>query len=270
MQMRKPILTVLTAAAVSVGGGLAGAGCDRDDDVAVNTNPPATTPSGGGEVEPRTAGERVGDVGEVMPDSIYEVLAEATEAAVTPNGFDDLVERLAENDQGRFAGIAEADFKPLDDRVNPLRAAYKGKYGLDFDINDPAAVFRPLVNIQPAGTTGDKQFARVTIQPKASAAGKKLAPYDITMIKDDSWHIDVPENYDRESLRSELVTHLGMVGQGTGENAWPADKLEAQRLVAYHVLAALANSAVGGATEDATPGAPEAPAGGGGGGGQSR
>lgn len=243
--MRKTALLILNAGLVC--GGVAMVGCDRDEpdadvDVTANTTP-ATRTDGA-----LTEGERVGDVGEMIPDSVYEVLAEATEAAVKDGGFDDLVERFAENDRARFAGIAEADFAPLDNAAKPLREAYEGKYGGDFDINDPKGVFRGLVTLQPKGATDDKRYLRV----KFESAPADAPPYDIMMVKDVNWHIDIADHYDRESLRDELVRHLGRVGKGG--SAWPADKLAAQRLVAYHVLAALANSRVGGIEQD-TPGA---------------
>ena len=234
-------------------------GCDDRGDADLNTTPPRTTPpatatapaataaptAAAGGAEARTAGERVGDVGELMPDSVYEVLAEATEAAVKEGAFDDLVERFAQNDRGRFSGVAGADFQPLNDAARGLRDAYRGKYGGDFDIDQPATVLRPLVDLQPKGDTQDKQFLTARVQPKQP----NVPVYDITMVKDVTWHIDIPDNYDAQSLRQELVRHLGMIGQGS--SAWPADKAEAQRLVAYHVLAALANSRVGGVESDA-------------------
>ena len=236
-------------------------GCDDGEEIDVNTTAPrpttpatatapATAPTTaaalrGGDAEARTAGERVGDVGELVPDSVYEVLAEAIEAAVKDGAFDDLVERFAENDRGRFSGIAGADFQPLNDATRSLRDAYRGKYGGDFNIDQPAAVLRPLVNLQPKGDTQDKQFLTARVQPKQA----NVPPYDITMVKDVTWHIDIPDNYDAQSLRQELVQHLGRIGQGNSQ--WPADRAEAQRLVAYHVLAALANSRVGGVESDA-------------------
>ena len=232
-------------------------GCDGRDEVHVNTpapspttptttTAPTTTAAGtGGDAEARTAGERVGDVGEMMPDSAYEVLSEAIEAAVTEGGFDDLVERFADNDRRRFSGVAGADFQPLDNATRGVRDAYRSKYGRDFDIDQPAAALRPLVSLQPKGNTQDKQFLTARVQPKQA----NVPAYDITMVKDVTWHIDIPDNYDAQSLRQELVRHLGMIGQGN--SPWPADHAEAQRLVAYHVLAALANSRVGGIESDA-------------------
>lgn len=236
--------------AIAAAIGLTVAGCDDAADTsAVNQAAPATMTAPAPGAEARTAGERIGDVGEMFPDSIYEVLAEATEAAVAEGGFDDLVERFAANDRGRFAGIADADFQPLNDAARPVRNAYEAKYGEAFDINDPKAVFRPLVNIKPSGETDDKMIARVLMQPKVQ--GQNLPPYDITMVKDVTWKLDIRDDYDRESLRMELVSQLSEVTRG--QDNWPGDKLDGQRLVAYRVLSALANSVVGGIESDTPP-----------------
>ena len=224
--------------------GFAAAGCDDGVDT-TTVNPTAPAAGAGTDAGARTAG----DVGDGFAEGIYGVLAEATEAAVTDNGFDDLVERFAANDRGRFAGIADADFKPLNDAVRPALNAYKAKYGEDFDINDPRAVFAPLVNVQPKNTTGDTQTARVVMQPKVQ--GQNLPPYDLSMVKDGSWKIDIRDDYDRESLRMELVSQLSKITQGQAN--WPGDKVDGQRVVAYRVLAALSNSIVGGIEADTPP-----------------
>ena len=259
MRTTAPIIFAMALAASH----LTLSGCDDPVDVDVDTTPPrstapttATAPAAataptttaagtGGDIEARTAGERLGDVGEMAPDSAYEVLAEAIEAAVKEDAFDDLVERFADNDRGRFSGVAGADFQPLNNAARGLRDAYRSKYGRDFDIDKPAAALRAVVSLQPKGSTQDKQFLTARVQPKQA----NVPVYDITMVKDATWHIDIPDNYDAQSLRQELVRHLGMIGQG--ESAWPADHAAAQRLVAYHVLAALANSRVGGIESDA-------------------
>lgn len=244
MQKATPIVFAASLSA----GLLLTAGCEDRTETVDTTAPPVVAPAADareGADTARTAGERAGDVGEMIPDSVYEVLAEATEAAVKEGTFSDLVERFAANDRGRFANVGDAELQPLNSAARTIAGAYQGKYGGDFNIEQPAAVFRPLVNLQPKGKTDDRMFLRVELQPKR----QNVPPYDITMIKDTTWHIDIPDNYDAASLRQELVQHLGRIGQGS--EAWPADKVEAQRLVAYHVLAALANSRVGGIESDA-------------------
>lgn len=103
---------------------------------------------------------------------------------------------------------------------------------------------------KPNGKTDDKQFARVVMQPKVQ--GYDLPPYDVTMVKDVTWKINIRDDYDRESLRQELVSQLSKVTQG--KDSWPGEKVDGQRLVAYRVLAALANSIVGGIEGDTPPG----------------
>lgn len=194
----------------------------------------------------RTAGERLGDVGEIFPDSIYEQLAEVTEAAVSKGNFDDLVGNLTDADQARFAGL---DATAVDSAAGPLADTWSQTFNGEFDITDPKGVFRPICRIEQTAKTDDKVRARVTFP----AAGN-TPEFSIDMVKDMTWHIDVLDNYDRESLRSALVNQINALHDGKGK--WPADKTQAQQVVARHVLAAVSNTAMTGGSKESTPGDP--------------
>jgi hypothetical protein len=150
-------------------------------------------------------------------------------------------------DQARFRGTAEMDLTPFNEVVRPFGEAWNTKYGAAFDIDNPAAVFRPIAKIEPAGRTDDVQRAAVVIE-----AAEGMPEFRINMIKDTTWHLDVPDSYDRQSLRDALVRHLTTIREGSAN--WPPDSLAAQRTVARHVLAAISNTSMVGATQTETPG----------------
>lgn len=83
------------------------------------------------------------DVGDVR-----NTLNGITEAALTEGAFDDLVERLVDQDRNRIGkdGFAERNFADLDAKVRQLREAYKAKYGADFEVTpDKAFSMVPVV-----------------------------------------------------------------------------------------------------------------------------
>ncbi len=79
----------------------------------------------------------------MAPDAegIRDILASATEAALTRGGFDDLVERLNDHDRNRIGEFAERDFDRLDGRIAQIQKAWEEKYGEKFDIKDEEAVY---------------------------------------------------------------------------------------------------------------------------------
>jgi len=56
----------------------------------------------------------------------------------------------------------------------------------------------------------------------------------------DSWKIDIPDNIDGQKLHDNLLKHLTMVDDNRAN--WPADKNEAYREVARHILMAVMES----------------------------
>jgi hypothetical protein len=69
-------------------------------------------------------------------------------------------------------------------------------------------------------------------------AGHGLPAIDASLIHElpDIWRFDLPDNIDGQKLSSNLLTHLGHLGD---PSQWPADVNEAYRAVGHHVLAAL-------------------------------
>jgi hypothetical protein len=76
-------------------------------------------------------------------EGIRDVISSATEAALTEDGFDDLVERLVDQDRNRIGqnNFTDRKFTELNGRAAQLRKAFRDKYGADFDINQEERVF---------------------------------------------------------------------------------------------------------------------------------
>jgi hypothetical protein len=98
-------------------------------------------------------------------DDIRKTIATATEAAVTKEGFDDLVERFVDHDRDRIKSYASGKFPDLDGRIDQFLKDWKSKYNQDFSMS------RDRNNI-----LGDA-FARISqgeIGEARTAAGKEV------------------------------------------------------------------------------------------------
>jgi len=81
-------------------------------------------------------------------EDIRDTLATATEASLTKNGFNDLVERFVDADRNRI-GVWMKDHKDwtaFNNRVNQIRTDWKAKYGKDFDIDHKIAFGQEFKN----------------------------------------------------------------------------------------------------------------------------
>jgi len=138
----------------------------------------------------RTAGEKTGDAlknaGEAVglrssttqPSAnaqvrdmkkIRDVLQEVTEAALTKNGFDDIVERFHKDDRQRLHDYANKNkFDDINAKVAEINDAWKAKYGSEFKIKDRDAVF----NDQWAPVKeGARDLARTASERQGPGAG---------------------------------------------------------------------------------------------------
>ncbi|MGF1634250.1 MAG: hypothetical protein ACFCVE_10415 [Phycisphaerae bacterium] len=77
---------------------------------------------------------------------ILEIISETTEAAVTEDGFDDVVERLNDQDRNRLGEVAGGWFTPeeqeaLNAASKSFREAWEAKYGGEFEMEDIDAIY---------------------------------------------------------------------------------------------------------------------------------
>ena len=182
-------LSIVAAAALTVGGmGLTAAWAQQTADQ--NTAAGQTTPSDSLQragdnaqtaADKAAAGQGLKGTAQA-PDAegIRDVLASATEAAFTPGGFDDLVERLVDADRNRIgkAMPSDDDLKSHNDAIKSFRDAWKAKYGKDFDIDNEELVFNETFQIQQseignnARTAGDRQSSDASGQSGKSSEDK--------------------------------------------------------------------------------------------------
>src|SRR5262245_54349326 len=110
--------SILAAAVGCISIGVAFAGDDRTDTT-------MTLPAG---VSPKTLNDQ---------QDVRKTLAEATNAAVTKGGFDDLIERLSSADRKRISEFANnREFVELDGRIEQIRKNWDQKYGQTFNLNN--------------------------------------------------------------------------------------------------------------------------------------
>lgn len=168
-------LSIVAAAALTVGGmGYTAAWADS----AANPNDPAAQPT------PANAAQRAGENAETAADraaagqglkgtaqapdaeGIRDVLASSTEAAFTPGGFDDLVERFVDADRNRIGQAMPSDeeLSALNDQIRAFRDAWKAKYNQEFDIENEELVFASGYQIMQ-GEIGDRARTAGERQP---------------------------------------------------------------------------------------------------------
>jgi len=169
----RAIPAYVTAAVLAISGA-SFIGCDRDKTATSSTTNTNTADN-------RTTGQKVGDdlkagadktkevakkTGEEVGDAaqtagqkvkstvggftgananrVPNLISNVTEAALTKDGLNDVVERFVDADRNR---IGKGDLKSGNDELNAvvmnIRSAWKTKYGTDFDIKDEDKVFSP-------------------------------------------------------------------------------------------------------------------------------
>src|SRR4051812_43123284 len=280
----RAIPTYVTAAVLAISGATF-IGCDRDQ--SASSSRTTTTTNG----DTRTTGEKVGDnlktaadktkdtakkAGEEVTDAaqtaggkikdtvggftgananrVPVLFSHVTDAALTKDGLNDVVERFVDADRNR---IGKGDLKSGNDELNNLvasiRSDWKAKYGSDFDIKEDDKVFSPAFM---TANTGEIAKDAVTsnvpgdaTRPTGAEAGRNIgsvaipashgAPaLTVPLIHEATgWKIDVPDTLDAAKLRANLIAHLGEVQNM--KDQWPADVNEAYRAMSHHVLMAV-------------------------------
>jgi hypothetical protein len=257
----------LMAAVMGVGGLTLTAGCDRNDQSYNNTGTATTRPSDMRAAADRAADRTVdrtdnavdrtgnaadraadrtgesartasGKIAGVIPTSeseAYSVVSEITSAAMTNNGFKDIVERLAKNDRERLGDYAKsANVDDLNSKLAQLTSDWKAKYNHDFEINNSKGdVFKNWIRFSEVKKEG---FNTGTLTLPASHGMPDLTfNLESTGL---SWKLDIPDSITGEQLKSNLMKQFDMLESDKAN--WPADMNEGYRVFAHHVLAALA------------------------------
>jgi hypothetical protein len=222
------------------------------------------------------AGVKLDDDPKEDQAQLTKTLDNITEAAFTKGGFDDVVQRLVDQDRNRIGkdGFAEKTFDDLDAMVEALRTAWKDKYKDDFEvdgeqafaklttivgeIDDPKAVASawPVPAVSEASPQSDAVPAAAketdgNADPNLDSNVEKgrdvaiatvpashgLPALNVSLVQElQGWRIDVPNTLTGQQLHDSLLKHLTHVTDAQAQ--WPADKNEAAAMVAHHVLLA--------------------------------
>jgi len=181
----------------------------------------------------KSASDKIAGVIPTSEGQAHATIAEITSAALTRNGIKDIVERLAKNDRDRLADWAKtANMDDYNAKVDLLRGDWKSKYTDDFD-KPKTSIFQNFVTFSEVKKEG---FNTGTITLPASHGLPELT-FNLES-SGVSWKLDIPDEVSGEQLKSNLMKHFDMLDADKAN--WPADKVEADRLFAHHVLAALA------------------------------
>jgi hypothetical protein len=165
----RTIPAYVTAAVLAISGATF-VGCDRDQSASTSTNSTTDTRTTGQKVGDtvdnaadktkdvaKRAGENISDAAQTAGSSIKNtvggftgananrtsnLVSNVTEAALSKDGLDDVVERFVDADRNR---IGKAELNSGNERLNNLVASigadWKAKYNTDFDIHDEDKVF---------------------------------------------------------------------------------------------------------------------------------
>ena len=279
-------LSITLAAALAAGGLVFGIGLDaRAEDKAAEAgqNDPATAAQEGNQAASSSSssatpatfppGVKVDDDPAEERGDLFKTFTTLTQAALEKDGFDDVVERLVDQDRNRIGqdNFAEQKFDDLNAQADAIRAAWKAKYGDDFKvegeqafaklaavvgkIDDPKAVASawpvPAVT-DAAGAEAVPASAKETegnqdpnlnsnvekgrgVAIATIPASHGLPALNVSLIDElQGWRVDVPNTLSGQQLHDSLLKHLTHVSQMQAQ--WPADKNEAALMVAHHVL----------------------------------
>lgn len=212
-------------------------------------------------------------------DGIRDTLETATQAALTKEGFDDLCERLVDQDKDRIGKYANQKFSELDGIVDQIRKDWKAKYNQDFKVDSKAAFTKVALyqgEIQDANalaanwpvppmaresggavTAGasERRQAQAPSDPNtreskltngrdvaiaAFPASHGLPQINVSLVHElVRWHIDVPNNVTGPQINAALTKHLTAIKDHPDQ--WPGDVNDAEAMVAHHVMMALYN-----------------------------
>lgn len=195
-------------------------------------------------------------------EGIRDILASATEAALTEDGLDDLTERFADADRNRIGEAIGGEFPEHAALVKQFRADWKAKYNEDFDItNEEAAFPDTMFTVRQGEITSGPTGAEIVagdqpgdidanlekgrnIATVAVMASHGLPEASVPLIHElpDNWRIDVPDTLTAQKLASSVVAHLKAAHDM--KDQWPADVNDAYAAVGHHVLLAILDQPV--------------------------
>jgi general stress protein YciG len=212
----------------------------------------------------QSAGQRIGATTQPSADKAVnetrKTLGSVVQAAVTKDGLGDVVDHFIKADRDRIGKLDKSTWNDLNAAIDKFNGDWKAKYNEDFKITDKEQqVFGAPVEIQ-FGQANEARTAAEKTGPaegstNANAPDKSMynhprvafpgmggaAPLRLQLDNEGtvmaSYKLQVPDTVDGNKLKDNLTSAINAL-DGM-KDQWPADKIEAYRTVAAHVLAAI-------------------------------
>lgn len=203
-----------------------------------------------------TAGLQTGVEGtQAAPDAegIRDTVASATEAALSEDGFDDMVERFVDADRNRLGDFIDnrENFDDLNQKAQAVRDLYQQKFDAEFDIEDEASVYSDRFATIRQGEIGQARQAAGADDPDANrdegrnvagvmiAESHGLPQLTVNMIHEmpDSWKIDIPDAVTGQQLYTNLSKALDDLANN--KDKWPQEQADAQRYITHNLMMAI-------------------------------
>jgi hypothetical protein len=240
MKVRKSS-TFVTAAILTIGG-LALAGCNKDETA---TNPPTTPPTTGQQVGNAVdkglnglSGAATQVAGAASPtganslDGARKAVEGVTVKALTTNDFKDVASYFTSAQQDRVVKT-KPDTKDLDDQIDAFNTAWKTKYGYAFKIKDLNVDYPDaFAHFGQDSADGTKATGIIT-SPGASGI---TVPF---VQEGGLWKINIPNSVDGQVLHDNLLAAINALNKAAP--TWPDSDVAAAQAVTYSVLGAVMN-----------------------------
>jgi hypothetical protein len=204
-------------------------------------------------------------------DALNGTIANVASNALNKGNFSDIVDNFVDQDRNRIGDYADQDMTTLDGRIDQLRKAWENKYGDEYDfdkgalaghdarqgeIQDPSA----FATHWPVPVTSQSDAQQASGRMQGNVEGRStpnnsqsniekgrdvaivhvpgrsnLPALNLSLVNElGGWKLDIPNTRTGKQIHDDVLTHLTWLGENTSQ--WPADKTEAYRLVAHHVL----------------------------------
>jgi hypothetical protein len=217
------------------------------------------------------AGFKLDEGGTDRSGDIRGTLTSLVEAAHTTDGFDDMVERLVDQDRNRI-GKDDLKYDQFNSAVKAFRDNWKAKYGHDFDLNEDQSftainvvsgeVTEPQVAMMHwplkahGGMSSDAQQAGADMVDKSKDTEDRLDNANLDKGRDvaiarvsgddgkdltlsfideaGGWKLDLPNNIGGQQLLSSVIQCLDKANGM--KDQWPSDEKQAQQHISQQLL----------------------------------